>query len=38
MFYADDLEVPFKCIACNICAKACPEGALEVLVSQIKEN
>lgn len=38
MFYADDLEVPFKCIACNICTKACPEGALEVLVSQVKEN
>ncbi len=38
MFYADDLDVPFKCIACNICTKACPEGALEVLVSQVKEN
>ena len=30
MFYADDLDVPFKCIACNICTKACPTGALEV--------
>jgi Fe-S-cluster-containing hydrogenase component 2 len=37
MFYADDLEVPFKCIACNICTRACPTGALEVLVSQVKE-
>jgi Fe-S-cluster-containing hydrogenase component 2 len=38
MFYADDLEVPFKCIACNICSNACPTGALEVLISQVKEN
>jgi formate hydrogenlyase subunit 6/NADH:ubiquinone oxidoreductase subunit I len=36
MFYSDDLLVPFKCIACNICVKACPEGALEILVSQSK--
>jgi len=34
MFYDDDLTEPFKCIACNICVKACPENALEVLVSK----
>ena len=28
MFYHDDLPTPFKCIACNICAKSCPSGAL----------
>lgn len=37
MFYADDLPVPFKCVACNVCVKACPEGALEILVSKVKE-
>ncbi len=37
MFYADDLPVPFKCVACGVCVKACPEGALEILVSQVKE-
>ena len=34
MFYSDDLLVPFKCIACGICVKACPENALEILVSK----
>ncbi|MEA4958268.1 MAG: 4Fe-4S binding protein [Anaerolineaceae bacterium] len=34
MFCDDDLTEPFKCIACNICVKACPENALEVLVSK----
>ena len=34
MFYDDNLTEPFKCIACNICVKACPENALEVLVSK----
>ena len=34
MFYDDDLTEPFKCIAWNICVKACPENALEVLVSK----
>ncbi|MGV8049347.1 MAG: 4Fe-4S binding protein [Anaerolineaceae bacterium] len=34
MFYSDDLSEPFKCIACGICVKSCPEHALEILVSQ----
>ncbi|MFZ3069852.1 MAG: 4Fe-4S dicluster domain-containing protein [Anaerolineaceae bacterium] len=34
MFYTDDLAEPFKCIACGICVKKCPEHALEILVSQ----
>lgn len=34
MFYSDDLTEPFKCIACGICVKNCPEGALEILVSK----
>lgn len=33
MFYADDLEVPFKCVACGTCVKACPQHALEIAVS-----
>ena len=34
MFYTDDLTEPFNCIACGICVKKCPEGALEILVSK----
>ena len=30
MFYHDDLPVPFKCVACGLCAKQCPSGALAV--------
>lgn len=26
-----DRVVPFKCIACGICAKACPHAALEIV-------
>ncbi|MEA4811549.1 MAG: 4Fe-4S binding protein [Anaerolineaceae bacterium] len=37
MFYMDDLPVPFKCVACGVCVKVCPEHALEILVSQVKE-
>jgi Fe-S-cluster-containing hydrogenase component 2 len=31
MFYADDELEPFKCVACGICAKQCPQEALLVL-------
>lgn len=34
MFYNDDQPTPFKCVACGTCVKACPEHALEILVSQ----
>lgn len=34
MFYSDELPVPFKCVACGTCVKACPENALEILVSK----
>ena len=31
MFYAPGENIPFKCVACGVCARACPEGALEIL-------
>ena len=31
MFYNDELPTPFKCIACGLCAKQCPAGALEII-------
>ena len=31
MFYVEGENIPFKCVACGICARACPEGALEIL-------
>ncbi len=34
MFYDDDLLEPFKCVACGKCVDACPEGALEIVVSR----
>jgi len=30
MFYNDDLPTPFKCIACGVCAKECPNEALSI--------
>ena len=31
MQYNDELPTPFKCIACGLCAKQCPSGALEII-------
>ncbi len=31
MFWHPDELVPFKCIACGICARECPEGALDMV-------
>ncbi len=31
MFWHADETVPFKCIACGVCARECPEEALEIM-------
>jgi len=29
-FYHEELPIPFKCSACGLCVKACPEGVLSI--------
>ncbi len=31
MFYNHDLPTPFKCVACGLCVKQCPSGALAIV-------
>lgn len=31
MFWHTDETIPFKCIACGVCARECPEEALEIM-------
>jgi len=31
MRYHNDLPTPFKCVACGLCAKKCPSGALSLV-------
>jgi formate hydrogenlyase subunit 6/NADH:ubiquinone oxidoreductase subunit I len=31
MFYVEEESEPFNCIACGICARACPAEALAVV-------
>jgi len=30
MYYNDELPVPFKCVACGMCAAQCPSGVLTI--------
>ena len=32
-----EITVPFKCISCGACVKACPEGALELVEIELDE-
>lgn len=34
MRYHDDLPTPFKCVACGLCAKQCPSGALAIVETE----
>ena len=36
MRYHDELPMPFKCVACGLCAKACPAGALNIVEVELK--
>ena len=31
MFYNDELPTPFKCVACGLCVKQCPNGVLSIV-------
>ena len=31
MFYHDELPTPFKCVACGLCVKQCPNRALQIV-------
>jgi Fe-S-cluster-containing hydrogenase component 2 len=30
MYFNDGLPTPFKCVACGLCVKQCPSGALQI--------
>ena len=34
MYYVEGGHEPFKCIACGLCAKKCPQNALEIIESK----
>ena len=34
MHYHDDEPVPFKCVACGLCVKKCPSGAIALTEAQ----
>lgn len=37
MRWHDDLPVPFKCVACGLCVKQCPGGALAIVEVSMDE-
>jgi Fe-S-cluster-containing hydrogenase component 2 len=36
MFYYENENIPFKCVACGVCAKSCPQEALVVCSAEQK--